>query len=60
MRFEHARTLLWLGKVQCRQRQKEGAATALREALVAFEDMGAVLWADRARAELGRLIGDGQ
>ena len=33
----------------------EGAATAtLREALQAFEAMGAPLWADRARAELAR------
>jgi DNA-binding CsgD family transcriptional regulator len=54
MRFERARTLLWLGQLRRRQRQKESAATTLREALGAFEDMGAALWADRARAELGR------
>jgi ATP/maltotriose-dependent transcriptional regulator MalT len=54
MRFERARTLLWLGQLRRRQRQKESAATTLREALAAFEDMGAALWADRARAELGR------
>jgi DNA-binding CsgD family transcriptional regulator len=54
MRFERARTLLWLGQLQRRQRQKEIATTTLREALAAFEDMGSALWADRARSELGR------
>ena len=54
MRFERARTLLWLGQLLRRRRQKETATTTLREALVAFEEMGTALWADRARAELGR------
>jgi DNA-binding NarL/FixJ family response regulator len=54
MRFERARTLLWLGQLQRRQRQKEIATTTLREALAAFEDMVSALWADRARSELGR------
>jgi DNA-binding CsgD family transcriptional regulator len=54
MRFERARTQLLLGQLQRRQRQKETAAATLRAAHVEFEEMGAPLWADRARAELAR------
>ena len=54
MPFERARTLLLLGQIQRRQRQKQGAATTLGEALEIFESLGAPLWADRARAELAR------
>jgi DNA-binding CsgD family transcriptional regulator len=54
MPFERARTQLLLGQLQRRQRQKERARATLREALQAFEAMGAPLWADRARAELAR------
>ena len=54
MPFERARTQLLSGQLQRRQRQKETAATTLREALDAFEAMGTPLWADRARAELAR------
>jgi DNA-binding CsgD family transcriptional regulator len=55
MPFEHARTQLLFGQLERRQRQKETATAALREALQSFEDMGAPLWADRARAELARV-----
>jgi DNA-binding CsgD family transcriptional regulator len=54
MPFERARTQLLLGQLQRRQRQKERARATLREALQAFEAMGAPLWANRARAELAR------
>ncbi|RDH74082.1 LuxR family transcriptional regulator [Mycolicibacterium moriokaense] len=54
MPFERARTLLLSGQLQRRQRQKDQAATTLREALKAFEDLNTPLWADRARAELAR------
>jgi DNA-binding NarL/FixJ family response regulator len=54
MPFERARTQLLLGQLQRRQRQKEATTATLTEALAAFEEMKAVLWADRARSELAR------
>ena len=55
MPFERARTQLLFGQLERRQRKKETATAALQEALQSFEDMGAPLWADRARAELARV-----
>lgn len=55
MPFERARTVLLLGQLQRRQRRKEVAATTLRDALGTFEDIGAALWAQRARDELARV-----
>ena len=52
MPFERARTQLLAGQLQRRQRQKDQAATTLRDALKTFEDLNIRLWADRARAEL--------
>lgn len=54
MPFECARTQLLVGQLQRRQRQKDQAATTLREALRTFEDLNMRLWADRAREELAR------
>lgn len=54
MPFERARTELLLGQLQRRQRYKDASATSLQRALAAFEQLGAPLWADRARTELGR------
>jgi DNA-binding CsgD family transcriptional regulator len=55
--FELGRTLLVAGAVQRRAR-KWGAARALLErALASFEELGAVLWAEKARAELRRIGG---
>jgi ATP/maltotriose-dependent transcriptional regulator MalT len=54
MPFERARTQVLLGQIQRRQRRKEAATNNLREALAAFESMGVVQWAERARAELAR------
>jgi DNA-binding CsgD family transcriptional regulator len=54
MPFERARTLLLLGQLRRRQRQKETASATLRDALGVFETIGTPLWADRARAELAR------
>lgn len=54
MPFERARTQLLLGQLQRRQRRKEAAATTLREAQAAFEEMGSPLWAHRVTAELTR------
>ncbi len=55
--FELARTLLVYGVVLRRDRRKRAAREALERALEAFESLGAPLWADRARAELGRIGG---
>lgn len=52
MPFERARTQLLVGQLLRRQRRKEGTSAALLAALQAFEEMGAPLWAERARAEL--------
>jgi DNA-binding CsgD family transcriptional regulator len=54
MPFERARTQLFLGQLQRRQRQKISATATLTEALQAFTDMGNPLWADRVRVELTR------
>lgn len=54
MPFERARTLLLLGALQRRQRQKQSAAATLGAALEIFEALGTPLWADRVRAELAR------
>lgn len=54
MPFERARTLLLLGQLRRRHRQKDAAAATLSEALRVFEDLGTPLWAERARAELAR------
>lgn len=54
MPFERARTLLLLGQLQRRQRQKDMARTTMTEALDTFETLGTPLWAQRARAEIAR------
>jgi DNA-binding CsgD family transcriptional regulator len=54
MPFERARTLLLLGQLQRRQRQKELASASLQEAFDTFDQLNVPLWADRARAELVR------
>jgi DNA-binding CsgD family transcriptional regulator len=55
MPFERARTLLLLGQVRRRRREKGLARTALREALAIFEDLHTPTWAERARGELARI-----
>jgi DNA-binding NarL/FixJ family response regulator len=57
MPLETATTQLLLGQIQRRRRRKPAAAATLREALSTFENLGAPLWAERARAELARLSG---
>jgi DNA-binding NarL/FixJ family response regulator len=54
MPFELARTLLCLGRVQRRAKQRKEARETLTRALEIFERVGAPLWADKARAELDR------
>lgn len=55
MPFERARTVLAMGQLHRRRKEKRLADVRLREALEAFETLGAPLWADRARAELARV-----
>jgi DNA-binding CsgD family transcriptional regulator len=55
--FEAARTDLALGGVQRRLQERRAARTTLGRASASFERMGAVGWARRARAELGRIGG---
>ncbi len=55
--FGRARTLLALGLVLRRARQKRPAREAIHAALGGFEQLGAATWVERARAELGRIGG---
>jgi DNA-binding CsgD family transcriptional regulator len=55
--FEEARTLLALGVTRRRARMKRPAREGLEQALATFEQLGARLWADKARAELARISG---
>jgi DNA-binding CsgD family transcriptional regulator len=55
MPFERARTLLAKGQLHRRRKEKRLADETLRAALAIFEDLGATVWADRARRELGRI-----
>jgi DNA-binding CsgD family transcriptional regulator len=55
--FQHARTLLALGTAQRRAKRRGAARTTLEQALAAFEQLGAPLWADKTRAELARIGG---
>jgi DNA-binding CsgD family transcriptional regulator len=55
--FERARFLLVLGGVLRRANRRLAAREALGEALRAFEELGAPLWAQKARRELARIGG---
>jgi DNA-binding CsgD family transcriptional regulator len=55
--FQHARTLLALGVIQRRAKQRGAARMTLEEALAIFDQLGAPLWADKARSELARIGG---
>jgi DNA-binding CsgD family transcriptional regulator len=55
--FEHARTLLVGGLLQRRRNERRLAQDSLRQALERFEELGAPLWAERARLELRPLGG---
>jgi DNA-binding NarL/FixJ family response regulator len=50
--FDRARTLLLLGEHLRRERRRKDARTHLRAALETFEDLGALSWEKRTRAEL--------
>jgi DNA-binding NarL/FixJ family response regulator len=55
--FELARTLLVKGEVERRAKQKRAARSALEQSLGIFQDLGAPLWARRARDDLARVGG---
>jgi DNA-binding CsgD family transcriptional regulator len=55
--LDRGRTLLALGAVQRRAKRRSQARETLEEALGVFEQIGAALWAERARAELRRISG---
>jgi DNA-binding CsgD family transcriptional regulator len=55
MPFELGRTLLVAGVVHRRRKEKRLADERLREALAIFERIGTPVWAERARADLGRV-----
>jgi DNA-binding CsgD family transcriptional regulator len=55
--FERARTLLALGMVRRRGKQKRAAREALEQAAAVFDRLGARLWAARTTAELARIGG---
>jgi DNA-binding CsgD family transcriptional regulator len=55
--FGRARALLALGAARRRARQKRAASEAIEAALAGFEELGAATWAEKARAELGRIGG---
>jgi DNA-binding CsgD family transcriptional regulator len=55
MPFEQGRTLLALGQVHRRRKEKRAARDALEQGLATFERLDAPLWAEKARAELARV-----
>jgi DNA-binding CsgD family transcriptional regulator len=55
--FETARTELVLGQIQRRRKQKRAARAALEHARDTFVQLGAILWAERAELEMGRIGG---
>jgi DNA-binding CsgD family transcriptional regulator len=57
--FELGRTLLVRGTLLRRNRKKRPARESLTQALAVFDELGARLWSERARAELRRIGGRG-
>jgi DNA-binding CsgD family transcriptional regulator len=55
MPFEHGRTMLALGQVLRRRKERRAARAAFEEALAIFERLGVHPWVDRARNELVRV-----
>jgi DNA-binding CsgD family transcriptional regulator len=54
-RFEQARVLLSLGRVQRRLRKWKAARGSLEDAAAVFDEVGSAGWADAARSELARV-----
>jgi DNA-binding NarL/FixJ family response regulator len=59
MPLERGRTLLLLGSLQRRARERRSARDTLERAVSTFDEVGAPLWASKARAELSRIGGRG-
>ena len=55
--LERGRTLLVRGTLERRNRKKRPARESLTQALEVFDELGARLWSERARAELKRIGG---
>jgi DNA-binding CsgD family transcriptional regulator len=55
--LERGRTLLCLGSTRRKAKQKRLARDALERAVAIFDELGARLWAEKARAELRRISG---
>ena len=55
--FDLARSLLVAGAIQRRMKKKSSARELLCQGLAIFDELGAPLWADRARRELARIGG---
>jgi DNA-binding CsgD family transcriptional regulator len=55
--FQHARTLLALGRTERRAKRRAAARNTLAETLERFEQLGAHLWAAQTRGELDRIGG---
>jgi DNA-binding CsgD family transcriptional regulator len=55
LRFEHARTLLLLGRVQRRYRKWAAARATLEQAAAAFAEIGSPGWSEDAQSELQRV-----
>jgi DNA-binding NarL/FixJ family response regulator len=55
MPFELGRTMLVKGMIERRARLKSAARATLGQALSIFEQLGAPLWADKARRELSKI-----
>jgi DNA-binding CsgD family transcriptional regulator len=55
--FDLARTLLALGAIQRRARKRGAARESLEGALATLDELGATLWAEKARSELARIGG---
>jgi DNA-binding CsgD family transcriptional regulator len=55
--LERGRALLCLGAVRRQAQQKRPAREALEQAIAVFDELGAPLWAERARSEMARISG---
>jgi DNA-binding CsgD family transcriptional regulator len=55
--FDLGRTLLARGIAERRAKRRRAARQTLDRAIAIFEELGATLWAGKARAELGRVSG---
>jgi DNA-binding CsgD family transcriptional regulator len=55
--YGQARALLALGIVRRRERQKRASRDAIGAALTGFEQLGAAIWVEKARNELGSIGG---